>query len=50
MGIHNELCGRLAHGKPNMLLVLGYPIAGASIPCHASENHSLADTATFLRP
>jgi nitroreductase len=32
MGFLNEICGRPEHEKPVILLVAGYPAAGASVP------------------
>lgn len=48
MGFLNELCGRPAHDKPYILLVVGYPKEGATIPAHAIEKRALEDIATFL--
>ena len=48
MGFLNEICSRPAEEKPYMLVVVGYPSAGATIPKHATEKKSLADAVTFL--
>lgn len=48
MGFLNELCGRPPHDKPYILLVVGYPREGATIPAHAMEKRPLEDIATFL--
>lgn len=47
MGFLNEICERPAHDKAYILLVVGYPKAGATIPRHAIEKRSLDDIATF---
>jgi iodotyrosine deiodinase len=46
MGFLNQLLGRPAHEKPYLILVAGYPAAGASVPDIAKK--SLAEIATFL--
>ncbi len=48
MSFLNEICGRDPHDKPYILMVVGYPKDGATIPAHALEKRSLADIATFL--
>lgn len=48
MGFLNEICGRPAHDKPYILLVVGYPKEGATIPAHVTEKRPLEDIATFL--
>lgn len=48
MNFLNDLCGRPAHDKPYILLVVGYPKAGATIPAHAIEKRPLESIATFL--
>lgn len=48
MSFLNELCGRDAHDKPYILMVVGYPKDGATIPAHATEKKALAEIATFL--
>lgn len=48
MSFLNEICGRDPHDKPYILMVVGYPKDGATIPAHAQEKRPLADIATFL--
>lgn len=48
MSFLNEICGRPAHDKPYILLVLGYPKEGATIPEHAMRKRELSEIATFL--
>ena len=48
MGFLNALCDRPASEKPYILLVVGHPAAGATIPRHATEKKSLAQATTFL--
>jgi hypothetical protein len=47
MSFLNEICGRPAHDKPYILLVLGYPKEGATIPEHAMRKRELSEIATF---
>jgi nitroreductase len=44
----NEILGRPAHEKPFLLLVVGYPAPGATVPKHAVEKKPVAEIATFL--
>ncbi len=46
MGFLNELCGRPAHERAFLLLVTGYPAAGATVPRVTKK--PLAEIATFL--
>lgn len=46
MGFLNELCGRPAHERAFLLLVTGYPAAGATVPRITKK--PLAEIATFL--
>ncbi len=48
MNFLNEVCGRPAHDKAYILLVVGYPKAGATIPRHATEKRPLDEIATFF--
>lgn len=48
MSFLNEICGRPAHDKPYILLVVGYPKEGATIPEHAMRKRGLSEIATFL--
>lgn len=48
MGFLNAICGRPDTEKPYILLVVGYPAEGATIPAHALEKRPLAEIATFL--
>lgn len=48
MSFLNEICGRPAHDKPYILLVVGYPRDDATIPEHAMRKRPLTEIATFL--
>lgn len=48
MSFLNEICGRDPHDKPYILMVVGYPKEGATIPRHAIEKKPLTEIATFL--
>lgn len=48
MGFLNDICGRPETEKPYILLVVGYPADGATIPAHALEKRALEEIATFL--
>jgi nitroreductase len=48
MGFLNEICGRPAEEKPYILLVTGYPAAGATVPAHALVKKPIEEIATFL--
>lgn len=42
-----EICGRPETEKPFVLLVVGYPADGCTVPSHALEKKSLDEIATF---
>lgn len=44
----NELCGRPDSERPFILLVTGYPAAGATVPAHAMIKKPLEEFAAFL--
>lgn len=48
MGFLNAICGRPDGEKPYILMVVGYPAAGATIPAHALEKKPLQEIASFL--
>lgn len=48
MAFLNEICGRPASDKPYILLVVGYPAAGATVPEHATTRRPLTEVATFF--
>jgi len=48
MGFLNEICRRPSSDKAYILMVVGYPAPGATIPLHATEKKSLHDIATFF--
>jgi len=48
MGFLNDICRRPSYEKAYILMVVGYPAAGATIPLHATEKKSLVDIATFF--
>lgn len=48
MGFLNDICGRGPQDKAYMLMVVGYPKEGATIPAHALEKKKLEDIASFL--
>jgi nitroreductase len=48
MGFLNQLCGRDPQDKAYILMVVGYPREGATIPAHALEKKPLDQIATFL--
>jgi iodotyrosine deiodinase len=48
MGFLNDICGRPETEKPYILLVVGYPADGATIPAHALVKRPLEEIATFL--
>lgn len=43
-----EICSRPETEKPFVLLVVGYPAEGCTVPTHALEKKSLDEIATFL--
>ncbi len=48
MGFLNAICGRPADEKPYILMVVGHPAEGATIPVHALEKKPLKAIASFL--
>lgn len=48
MGFLNEICGRPADEKPYILMVVGHPAEGATIPAHALQKKPLEEIASFL--
>ena len=48
MGFLNEICERPAEEKAFVLLVVGYPAEGATVPAAALEKKSLEEIASFL--
>lgn len=42
-----EICGRPETEKPFVLLVVGYPAEGCTVPTHALEKKSLGEISTF---
>jgi nitroreductase len=47
MGFLNDLLGRPAEEKPYILLVVGHPAAGATVPAHAKLKKPLEEIASF---
>ena len=43
-----EICGRPEREKPFVLLVVGYPAEGCTVPAHALEKKSLGEVLTVL--
>ncbi len=48
MNFLNEICGRPAHEKPFLLLVVGYPAEGARVPVFAMQKKPLGEISTWL--
>jgi nitroreductase len=48
MGFLNAICGRPETEKPYVLLVVGHPAPGVTVPAHALEKKPLAAFTTFL--
>jgi len=48
MNFLNTLCQRPEHEKPYILLVAGYPAAGARVPVHGGIKKPLADFTSWL--
>ncbi len=44
----NRLCDRPSHEKPMMVLVVGYPASGATVPVHATIKKPLDQIASWL--
>lgn len=48
MNFLRDICGRPNHEKPFVLLVVGYPAEGATVPKHALVKKSLDEIAHFI--
>jgi iodotyrosine deiodinase len=48
MGFLRELCGRPDHEKPLMVIVVGHPEGGATVPAHALKKKPLEQIASWL--
>jgi iodotyrosine deiodinase len=48
MGFLNEICGRPETEKPYILLVVGYPAEGCTVPAYATTRKPLEEIASFL--
>ncbi len=48
MNFLNEICGRPAHEKPSILLVVGYPAPGCQVPVAGGIKKPLEEIASFL--
>lgn len=48
MGFLNEICGRPENEKPYILLVVGYPAHGCTVPVYGGLRRPLAETTTWL--
>ncbi len=48
MNFLSEICGRPATEKPLVLIVVGYPSKGATVPAHALDKKSLEQVSTFI--
>ncbi len=48
MNFLNEICGRPAHEKPFLLLVVGYPAEGAQVPVFATRKKPLSEISSWL--
>ncbi len=48
MDFLNEMCGRPVSEKPYLLLVVGYPAEGATVPVHALRKKTLEEIASFI--
>ena len=48
MGFLNEICGRPENEKPYILLVVGYPAPGCTVPVFGGMRRPLAETTTWL--
>ena len=48
MDFLNDLCGRPASEKPYLLLVVGYPAEGATVPLHAIKKKTFDEIASFI--
>ncbi|MBD3728160.1 MAG: nitroreductase family protein [Sphingomonadales bacterium] len=48
MGFLREICGRPDHEKPLMIVVVGHPAPGATVPDHALKKKPLEQIASWL--
>ena len=48
MGFLREICGRPEHEKPLMVVVVGHPEEGASVPAHALKKKPLEQISSWL--
>ena len=48
MGFLREICGRPDNEKPFVLMVVGHPAEGATVPKHALIKKELGDISTFI--
>lgn len=48
MGFLREICGRPGHEKPLMIVVVGHPADGATVPAHALNKKPLDQIASWL--
>jgi|TARA_R110002051_G_scaffold231389_1_gene293325 iodotyrosine deiodinase len=48
MGFLRELCGRPDHEKPLMVVVVGHPAEGATVPAHALRKKPLEQISSWL--
>lgn len=48
MGFLREICGRPDHEKPLMIVVVGHPADGATVPAHALKKKPLDQIASWL--
>ncbi|WP_370188465.1 nitroreductase family protein [Qipengyuania sp.] len=48
MGFLREICGRPTHEKPLMIVVVGHPADGATVPAHALKKKPLDQIASWL--
>lgn len=48
MGFLREICGRPGHEKPLMIVVVGHPAEGATVPAHALNKKPLDQIASWL--
>ncbi len=48
MGFLREICGRPEHEKPLMVIVVGHPAEGATVPAHALRKKPLEQISSWL--
>jgi len=48
MNFLTEICERPDTEKPFVLMVVGYPAEGATVPAHALDKKALSDISTFI--